>query len=195
VSHNNALMWDAFDMPHLPIEEWKHLPQEAGVYIVYKEEQTLYIGEAHNIHQRFVSHHRLHQFIALSPGVEIAWRCMPNHTPNDRASYERSLIAFFKPYLNSRRAVEGEMPPQLRLKILEAMLYLRQWRLYRKLTLKQLQSLTGIDFRILSKYENGTIGHPDTQKMAKLAAVLAGNLYILPPIVHVTDEQEEPARV
>jgi transcriptional regulator with XRE-family HTH domain len=61
------------------------------------------------------------------------------------------------------------------------MLYLREWRQYRRLTLKQLQALTDIDFRILSKYETGFIDHPDTAKMAKLAAVLDGNLFVKPP--------------
>ena len=74
------------------------------------------------------------------------------------------------------------------------MLYLREWRLYRGFTLKRLEQVTQIDFRILSKYEHGTITHPSTEKLAILADVLGGDLFTPPP-VRLADEPRSPVAI
>jgi transcriptional regulator with XRE-family HTH domain len=76
------------------------------------------------------------------------------------------------------------------------MLYLRQWRLYRKLTLKELASLTQIDFRVLSKYELDVID-PVSKKIKSIAEALGiepGALYGPPPAIPAADEREEVSR-
>jgi transcriptional regulator with XRE-family HTH domain len=70
------------------------------------------------------------------------------------------------------------------------MLYLREWRLAKQLTLKQLQARCGIDFRVISKYENDTID-PVLSKLTAIAEALGieqGDLFQPPPTIHATKE-------
>lgn len=178
MSLNTALMWQAFDMPHIPFEARKELPKEAGVYVVYKEEQTLYIGKAHNLYLRFVSHHRLRQFISLCPGIEIAWRSMPEHSPEDRIIFEQSLIAFFKPRLNGKY-YEGKSQSLLQQKREEA-----------GITMTELAARVNMDLSKLSRLEHGHLQLKSTDLVA-LAIALGCKVEELLPM----PEKEEPARV
>lgn len=64
------------------------------------------------------------------------------------------------------------------------MLYLRQWRKWKGLTLQQLEHETGIDFRSLSKYERGQVD-PQTGQITKIATALGvseGMLFAPAPV-------------
>lgn len=70
------------------------------------------------------------------------------------------------------------------------MLYLREWRLHKRLTLKDLACLTKIDFRTLSKYELGNID-PVSERLTTLAKALGvdeGELFKSPPTAQPTEE-------
>ena len=52
------------------------------------------------------------------------------------------------------------------------MLYLREWRKSRALTLQELARETGMNFRSLSRYETGVVD-PQTKVLTKIADALA----------------------
>ena len=72
------------------------------------------------------------------------------------------------------------------------MLYLRQWRIYKNLTLKGLQERTGIDFRNLSKYELGVID-PQTGPLTTIASALDMDIAQLFSPVPEEDETDPAA--
>lgn len=57
----------------LPLEERNNLPPVSAIYIVYQQDKLLYVGKTGNLKKRWLSHHRLVQFLDAGSGVYIAW--------------------------------------------------------------------------------------------------------------------------
>ena len=83
-------------------EEWRSLPEKAGVYVVSTERSTLYVGRAQNLHKRWNGHHRFYQFAALGAD-NICWV-----ETEDFKTVERELIASLSPDLNARPVMPTE---------------------------------------------------------------------------------------
>lgn len=57
----------------LPLEDKNNLPAISAIYIVYQQDKLLYVGKTSNLKNRWLSHHRLVQFLQAGSDVYIAW--------------------------------------------------------------------------------------------------------------------------
>jgi hypothetical protein len=92
-------------LPFVSFADRKQLPSGPGVYFVMDGATVIYIGRAVNLRNRWVAHHRLIQFRAIS-GARIVWLEINDVSLLD--SVERACIDYFCPSLN--RTTTGERP-------------------------------------------------------------------------------------
>lgn len=89
-------------LPSINVEDRKTLPQLEAIYLVWTDKELLYIGQTANIKSRFLSHHRLIEF--LNCNAKVAWF---NAEDCDRLEIEGSLIEIFAPKLNGELILRG----------------------------------------------------------------------------------------
>ena len=77
------------------VEKRKALPEIEAVYLVWTDNELLYIGQTANLRSRFVKHHRLVDF--LNHDSKIAWF---DTTGCNRLEVEEYFIKAFSPKLN-----------------------------------------------------------------------------------------------
>jgi GIY-YIG catalytic domain len=58
-------------LPSIGILERAELPELEAIYIAWTESNLLYIGQTKNLRQRFVSHHRMNEFI--NADARLSW--------------------------------------------------------------------------------------------------------------------------
>jgi len=85
------------ELPSLPLDERKRLPDMAAIYFVLADDTVLYIGQSISLRQRWLAHHRLAQLNARG-GCRIAWLTVDDASLLDEL--ERACIAYFNPVLN-----------------------------------------------------------------------------------------------
>ena len=96
-------------LPSLSLAERGNLPKIRGIYLVLKQTEVIYIGQASNIWQRWQSHHLISR-LWLLPEIRIAWSEVEG-TPLHLI--ERLLIKRFLPLLNNT-FVTGDVPRESR---------------------------------------------------------------------------------
>lgn len=95
---------DPLNLPSLPLESRKDLPNCQGIYFVISSQGLIqYIGRTNNLKKRWQKHHRLSQ-LEKYLDVKIAWLEVSDCSL--LPLIEKALIEWFKPYLN-QTAVEG----------------------------------------------------------------------------------------
>jgi GIY-YIG catalytic domain len=82
-------------LPSIGILERSKLPESEAVYLAWTENSLLYIGQTKNLRQRFVSHHRMNEFINAE--ARLSWFDING---DDRLILEESLIEALEPALN-----------------------------------------------------------------------------------------------
>jgi predicted GIY-YIG superfamily endonuclease len=86
-------------LPSLPLSDRFKLPNLPAIYFVISGEQIIYIGQTTSLTRRFLSHHKLKEFIGASPEPCVAWlEC------NDLSllkQIEYALIKHFAPTSNT----------------------------------------------------------------------------------------------
>jgi hypothetical protein len=111
-------------MPSMVVSDRSKLPQEAAIYIVWNEEQLLYIGKTDNLRNRFSNHPKLPDFMLAGVESKVSW--LPA-TIENLSAFEHSLIEESEPQLNQVTALEKDkgrvisfgLPQELEAKILE----------------------------------------------------------------------------
>lgn len=122
-------------LPSTTVEERGRLPKESGIYFVLNATGVVqYIGRTTNLYLRWIGHHRLDQYNAMT-GARIAWLTMSN--PDLLPAIEQACIEYFQPQDNGRRlrdAVEESPDTIGNRKILGTMRLTKEaWRLLRAL--------------------------------------------------------------
>lgn len=90
-------------LPSVALKDRRHLPRQAGVYLVIDETNAVqYVGCSRNLRQRWTgsSHHRYREIVAMG-SIRIAY-CTALSVPLEKA--EKSLISRFQPRLNDKLA-------------------------------------------------------------------------------------------
>jgi hypothetical protein len=100
------------ELPSVPLDERKTLPDAAVIYFVLAGDTVLYIGQSVSLWQRWLAHHRLSQLNEYGC-CRIAWMAVDDAGLLDRL--EQACITHFSPMLNSelipggtRLAKDGE---------------------------------------------------------------------------------------
>lgn len=88
---------DACYLPSLNLVDRKALPKIPCVYIVRSAKQVMYVGQAKNLFNRWVTHHQMYNLKSL-PEVSISWLEIEDINTLDEV--ERSLIQRLRPLLN-----------------------------------------------------------------------------------------------
>jgi hypothetical protein len=93
-------------LPSIGILERSKLPELGAIYMAWTENNLLYIGQTKNLRQRFVSHHRMNEFI--NADARLSWFDLDGV---DRLIAEERLIEALEPDLNgtSSPAHEGRV--------------------------------------------------------------------------------------
>jgi len=88
------------ELPSLPLEGRRDLPDTAAIYFVLAGDTVLYVGQSVNVRQRWAAHHRLAQ-LNRRGGCRIAWITVDDAGLLDEL--ERACVAHFEPILNDTR--------------------------------------------------------------------------------------------
>jgi len=99
------------DLPSLPLDERKALPDAPAIYLVLAGDTVLYIGQSVNVRQRWLAHHRFAQLNEYG-GCRIAWMQVNDARLLDEL--ERACVAHFSPLLNNQ-PIPGDSHYSLRL--------------------------------------------------------------------------------
>jgi len=110
---NNVETINPLDLPNLPLEERRALPDCAAIYFVLdNDDAVLYIGRAISLVRRWMAHHRAKQLLGIG-STRIAWLAVSDIALLD--DIERACIIHFEPSLNgdeidggSKLAKDGE---------------------------------------------------------------------------------------
>lgn len=105
------------ELPSLPIEDRRELPDAAAIYFVMTGDTVLYIGQSGRVRQRGIAHHRLAQLNEYG-GCRIAWMDVSDASLLE--DLEQACIAHFSPVLNGavqhddeRGALRVRLPREL----------------------------------------------------------------------------------
>jgi excinuclease UvrABC nuclease subunit len=82
--------WTCVD--HFP--ERHEGPEMPGVYMLWRDDELLYIGQSANLRQRLAHHHRNRRWYTRVEFIEVA-------DETARLEFERQLIDYFKPLNNT----------------------------------------------------------------------------------------------
>ncbi len=102
------------DLPSLPLDERKALPDTPAIYFVLAADTVLYIGQSVNVRQRWLAHHRFAQLNEYG-GCRIAWMTVDDASLLD--DLERACIAHFSPILNREPLPDGGRALQLTIRM------------------------------------------------------------------------------
>jgi len=94
------------ELPSLPIEGRRELPDMAAVYFVLAGDTVLYIGQSGCLRQRWLAHHRLAQ-LGEYGACRIAWMDVSDAGLLDEL--EQACIAHFNPILNDSPALNQDV--------------------------------------------------------------------------------------
>jgi len=86
------------ELPSLPLEGRRELPDTAAIYFVLAGDTVLYIGQSASLCHRWAAHHRLAQLGEYGT-CRIAWMDVSDVGLLDEL--ERACIAHFRPILNN----------------------------------------------------------------------------------------------
>jgi transcriptional regulator with XRE-family HTH domain len=156
----------------------------AGIYIVYRNEEVLYIGKAQNLQQRWKGHHRLQQFKTLGADLRIAWLSLPQDRPGHIDNYERILIHALSPTLN------GKHFPAHKSYAMKIGQDIKQQRISKGMTLQALARILGVSTTNMSRYEQGKVWLP-FKFYAPLAKALDATVPKLFPWLYEVPSQAE----
>ncbi len=131
------------ELPSLPLEGRRELPDRAAIYFVMTGDTVLYIGQSVSLRQRWIGHHRLAQLGDYGT-CRIAWMDVSDAGLLDEL--EQACIAHFNPILNDSPALNQDVmrvtilyPPDV-VERVQALAYrqgdaftalLRQWTIQR----------------------------------------------------------------
>lgn len=91
---------DLQDMPSLPFEEKRFLPNKAAVYFIIRDDgEVLYIGSTVRLKQRWEAHLQARKAAALG-ATRVAWMLVPQAMTE---AVESAMIRHYLPILNTRR--------------------------------------------------------------------------------------------
>ncbi len=91
-----------FDLPSLPLSRKGELPEISAVYFSLSEQgEILYIGQAVNLKNRWLNHHRLKELVAQIHPVRVAW--IEVQEESALTPLESALISHFNPSLNGKK--------------------------------------------------------------------------------------------
>jgi DNA-binding Xre family transcriptional regulator len=124
-------------LPYLSIEQRKDLPSVSGIYFAIDSLGNIqYIGRSFNIRQRWLSHHRTKELVAIC-GVKIIW--LEISEVSLLPEIETALIEWFNPPLNGVQHGYGTTK-QPRLPALTTLLNRSVWKLRQIMADKKLSN-------------------------------------------------------
>ena len=97
---------DLFQLPSLPLLEYKDLPKTRAIYFVITGETVLYIGQTDCLRRRWRKHQILNKVICFEK-VKIVWIELSSRLK--RINIERELIKKINPLFNKIRVYSRQI--------------------------------------------------------------------------------------
>jgi putative transcriptional regulator len=159
------------ELPSLPLEQFKQLPNKSVVYLVLtSDRKILYIGYSKNLRTRWMKHH-LKKRLEQMNGVQIAWLELADLS--ELAATEFAFIKHFSPPFNLK-----VLPPKPKgtlkydkdkpTRVLRCRLSVLMADRKTPLTQKQLASLTGLSPTTINQLYQNKFTRIDKDTVEKL---------------------------